>query len=76
MQSEITDLEHHGTWEVIRRSDIPKEYSEDGTERSPQILAGTWVFRLKRFPSGLLRKVKARFCARGDLQEDVDVFDT
>ena len=34
------------------------------------------MFRLKRFPSGLLRKVKARFCARGDLQDDVDVFDT
>ena len=67
MQNEITELEQHGTWEVISRSEVP-----EGT----QVLSGTWAFRIKRFPSGLLRKIKARFCARGDQQTDVDVHDT
>ena len=76
MLNEITELEHHGTWEVVKKADIPMETLPDGTQRSPQILSGTWAFRIKRFPSGLLRKIKARFCARGDQQQDVDVFDT
>ena len=36
----------------------------------------TWAFRLKRNPSGSLRKIKAQFCARGDQQEEgIDFFD-
>ena len=49
---------------------------KDGTLQKPQVLSGTWAFKLKWFPSGILKKVKARFCAQGDQQEDVDVFDT
>ena len=67
MQNEITELEHHGTWKVVKRGSLPPD---------AKILPGTWAFRVKRFPSGLLRKIKARFCARGDLQTDVDVHDT
>ena len=41
------------------------------------VLPGTWAFKCKRFPNGLVRKLKARFCARGDKQlEGVDYFDT
>ena len=42
----------------------------------PKILLGTWVYRIKQFRSGLLKKIKTRFCVRGDLQEDINVFDT
>ena len=67
MKNEITELENHGTWEIIPKSEVPPD---------AQILAGTWVYKIKRFPSGLMKKIKARFCARGDLQTDVDVHDT
>ena len=76
MQKEIQELEAHGTWTIMKRADIPQERQKDGTLATPKILAGTWAFRIKRFPDGLMRKIKARFCVRGDLQTDVDVFDT
>lgn len=42
-----------------------------------KVLPSTWAFKCKRFPDGLVRKLKARFCVRGDCQIDgVDVFDT
>jgi hypothetical protein len=41
------------------------------------ILDSTWAFKRKRFPDGRVRKLKARFCVRGDQQiEGVDFFDT
>ena len=33
-----------------------------------KILKSTWAFKVKRFPSGKIRKFKARLCVRGDLQ--------
>ena len=35
-----------------------------------KILPGTWVFRLKRNPSGEIKKYKGRYCVRGDLEEE------
>ena len=36
-----------------------------------------WAFRIERFPDGLVKKFKARFCVRGDCQtEGVDFFET
>ena len=41
------------------------------------ILPGAWAFKIKRCPDGLVKKLKVRFCARGDRQiEGVDFFDT
>jgi hypothetical protein len=41
------------------------------------VLPSTWAFRLKRYPSGLAKKFKARFCVRGDRQiEGIDFFET
>jgi hypothetical protein len=41
------------------------------------VLKGTWVFKLKRLPDGSPSRFKARYCARGDLQQEgVDFFDT
>ena len=41
------------------------------------VLPSTWAFKCKRYPDGMIRKLKARFCARGDKQiEGIDYFDT
>jgi hypothetical protein len=41
------------------------------------VIPSTGAFRCKRFPDGLIRKLKSRFCARGDKQiEGVDFFET
>jgi hypothetical protein len=41
------------------------------------VLSLTWAFKCKRFPDGIIRKLKARFCARGDHQiEGLDLFET
>jgi hypothetical protein len=58
----LTDMD---TWNVVDR------------ENWMNILPGTWAFKVKRFPNGDVKKLKARFCARGDRQiEGVDYFDT
>jgi hypothetical protein len=42
-----------------------------------KVLPSTWTFKCKRFPDGLIKKLKARFCVRGDKQlEGVDFFET
>ena len=41
------------------------------------VLDSVWAFKIKRFPDGLVKKFKARFCVRGDQQlEGVDFFET
>ena len=68
---EAMDLEYNtlhdkmNAWSIIPRT------------KDMHVLASTWAFKCKRFPNGLVRKLKARFCVRGDLQiEGVDFFDT
>ena len=34
-----------------------------------KILPGTWVFRRKRTPDGIVKKHKGHYCCRGDLKE-------
>lgn len=64
-KKELDTLESMGVWEVVKR------------EKWMNVLPSTWAFRIKRFPDGLMKKLKARFCARGDKQiEGVDYFDT
>ena len=62
---EIETLEGMEAWEVV----------DEKTDMN--IIDSTWAFKLKRFPDGLIKKFKARFCARGDQQvEGVDFFET
>jgi hypothetical protein len=48
-------------------------------KRTPEmnVLPSTWAFKLKRYPDGRVKKFKARFCARGDRQQEgIDYFET
>ena len=62
---EIQTLETLGAWIRVKRTS------------TVNVITSTWVFEIKRYPNGLLRKLKAHFCVRGDMQiEGVDYFDT
>ncbi len=64
---EINTLEGMGAWDVVDRPKDPES----------NVIKSTWAFKLKRFPDGLPKKFKARFCARGDMQlEGIDFFET
>ena len=56
--NEISALEAKGTWEEV-----------DILQAESKILPGTWVFCHKHMPDGMVSKLKARYCIRGDLQE-------
>jgi hypothetical protein len=58
MAQEIQQLEDHGTWEQVPISDA-----------KTTILPLTWVLRHKRSPDDEIKKLKARICVQGDLQE-------
>jgi hypothetical protein len=46
-------------------------------EDEMNIISSTWAFKCKRYPDGLIKTFKARFCARGDQQlEGIDFFET
>ena len=63
-QKEISSLEAKNTWTEVPMS-----------EAKTKVLPDTWVFRRKRTPDGAIKKFKARYCVRGDLQEgDFDTF--
>ena len=66
MQLEFTTLnENIDSWDII-------DY-----EPHMNVLSSTWSFKVKRYPDGSIKKLKARFCVRGYEQiEGVDYFDT
>ena len=57
-KGEIKQLEDIDCW-----AEIPM------TKATTKVIPGTWVFKIKRAPDGTLKKFKARYCIRGDLQE-------
>ena len=64
-ETELNTLQSMGVWDVVER------------EQWMNVLPSTWAFKVKRFPTGDVRKLKARFCARGDRQiQGVDFFET
>lgn len=65
MRIEVETLNKKRTWDLVEQEDWMN------------VVKGTWAFKYKRYPSGVLKKLKARWCARGDTQiEGVDYFDT
>ena len=52
-------------WKVVDRED------------DMNVIGSAWDFKLKRYPDCLIKKFKARFCARGEMQlEGIDFFET
>ena len=64
MKKEISELEEKGVWEIV---DINEPQSQ-----LKQVVPSTWTLRYKRYPDGTIKKCKARFCVRGDLQEGTE----
>jgi hypothetical protein len=65
MEVEIFTLESIDAWEMVHRED------------DMNVINSTWAFKCKRYPDGLIKKFKARFCACGDQQlEGIDFFET
>jgi hypothetical protein len=61
-------------YKTLVKMDVWEEVEREGWMN---ILPGTWAFKCKRFPDGLVWKLKARFCAMGNHQvENVDYFET
>ena len=62
---ELDTLEDMDAWDVVDQTD------------EMNVIDSILAFKLKRYPDGLVKKFKARFCARGDQQlEGVDFFET
>ncbi len=53
MELEIATLDAIGAWDLV-------EYDP---EIMTNVIRSTWAFKCKRFPDGLTKKFKARFCA-------------
>ena len=65
METEIDTLTRKSCWDIVDRP------------AGCPVVSSTWAFKIKRYPDGSLRKLKARFCARGYEQtEGVDYFET
>ena len=65
MELEINTLIDLAAWKEVR------------LDRSYNVLDSTWAFKCKRYPDGRVKKLKARFCVRGDQQiEGIDFFET
>ena len=62
---EIETLLKNETWEEVDR------------ESWMNVIKSTWAFKCKRYPDGRVKKLKARFCVRGDQQiQGVDFNET
>jgi hypothetical protein len=56
MDAEIRSLEELDAWEIVDRTE------------ATNIIDSVWAFKRKRYPSGEVRKHKARICVRSDQQ--------
>jgi hypothetical protein len=65
METEIITLIELDVFEIVEKTSNMK------------VLSGVWALRRKRYPDGAIRKLKARYCARGFEQvEGIDYFET
>ena len=63
MKLEINTLTKLGAWDLTPLT------------KDMKVLPSTWAFKIKRFPSGLVKKLKARICVMGNKQVDIDPFE-
>jgi hypothetical protein len=65
MEAEIVTLIELNVFDVVAR------------DNNMKVLSGVWALKRKRYPDGSIRKLKARYCARGFEQvEGIDYFET
>jgi hypothetical protein len=65
MEAEIMILIELDVFEIVER------------DNNMKVISGVWALKRKRYPDGSIRKLKARYCARGFEQvEGVDYFET
>jgi hypothetical protein len=68
-------------WQAMRTKFITLTQEFDCWEYVPNsgkdVLSSTWAFKIKHYPDGRIKKIKDRFCARGDKQQEgIDYFET
>jgi hypothetical protein len=64
MEVEVTTLSQLSVYEIVPRP-------------NQKVISGVWAFKRKRYPDGSVRKLKARYCARGfEHKQGVDYFET
>eukprot|EP00804_Cyclotella_cryptica_P008169 CCRYP_015117-RA/>CCRYP_015117-RA protein AED:0.07 eAED:0.11 QI:0/0/0/1/0/0/3/0/242 len=69
-KAEASKADNPNWWEAIK-SPFADEYWKAAVKDS------TWAFEIKRYPYGLIKKIKAHFCVRGDQEiHGVDFFET
>jgi hypothetical protein len=66
MHTEIHELESHNCWDVVSATDVPE---------GVKVLPVMWVFKIKRYPDGRVRRFKARLVVRGDFQVEGEDYD-
>ena len=59
MDDEIQSLTRRDRWEIFLRNSVADH----------NVLPGTWSFKCKRKPDWTIRKSKALYCLRGDIQK-------
>ena len=59
MYDEIQSLTRRDTWEIFLRKSVSDH----------NVLPGTWSFKCKRKPDWRIRKFKAQYFVRGDIQK-------
>jgi hypothetical protein len=65
IELKIFTLESIIVWQVVEQED------------DINVISSIWAFKCKRYPDGLIKNLKARFCACGDQQlERIDFVDT
>jgi len=52
---EISTIQKLRSWTQVKRT------------QGMNVIQSTWAYKTKRFPDGLVRKLKASFCVRGDM---------
>eukprot|EP00957_Ditylum_brightwellii_P166968 12710601-Ditylum_brightwellii.AAC.1 len=69
MTKEVDALQKRNIWTLLPKFKLPE---------SVKVIPATWAMKIKGFPSGSFRSLKARFCDREDLQKkavnDIDTY--
>jgi hypothetical protein len=66
MRTEVSELESHNCWDVVSAAKVPE---------GAKVIPTMWVFKIKRYPDGRIRKFKARLVVRGDFQVEGEDYD-